>query len=200
MNAPLLQLTTFPPWPQTETLNSEPPQDTTTDSSSDLARIIGNNLRRMRKQQQLSLESLARISRVSRAMLSQIGLGRSTPSISVLWKIAVSLDAAISALLCANLMDEVYLSAASEGKWLSSAGSGFRSRALFPFDKPRRVEFYELRINSGAVENASPHAPGTIENLVINHGTVEITVGEDLYRLASGDAILFKADVAHNLS
>ena len=64
-----------------------------------LATIIGGNVRQLRKQQGLSLETLARRSHVSRAMLSQIELGRSTPTIAVLWKIAYALEAPISAFL-----------------------------------------------------------------------------------------------------
>src|SRR4029078_4205481 len=73
----------------------------------------------------------------------------------------------------------------------------FSSRALFPFDEPRRVEFYELRLNSGAVEDADAHPPGTSENLVVTAGTVEIDVAGDTHRLPNGDSILFEADTPH---
>jgi quercetin dioxygenase-like cupin family protein len=38
---------------------------------------------------------------------------------------------------------------------------------------------------------------GTVENLVVTAGTVEITVQRTVYRLQTGDAILFAADVPH---
>jgi quercetin dioxygenase-like cupin family protein len=69
---------------------------------------------------------------------------------------------------------------------------------LFPFDKPRRVEFYELRLKPHALEEAEPHPPGTTENIVVNSGAVTITVGTAAHELSQGDALLFVADVAHS--
>ena len=88
------------------------------------------------------------------------------------------------------------LSAASTKK-LSSMDGKFVSRTLFPYDGPRRVEFYELRLLPGGVEDAAAHAAGTIENLVVNAGRVEIQVGEQRHALGVDDAILFEADVPH---
>jgi quercetin dioxygenase-like cupin family protein len=85
----------------------------------------------------------------------------------------------------------------SAAKRLASQDGSFISRALFPFDKPRRVEFYELRLKPHALEEAEPHPPGTAENIVVSSGAVTITVGTAVHELSQGDAILFVADVAH---
>jgi len=82
-------------------------------------------------------------------------------------------------------------------KRLTSRDGSFISRALFPFDKPRRVEFYELRLKPHALEEAEPHPPGTTENIVVNSGAVTIAVGNSVHELGQGDALLFVADVAH---
>jgi quercetin dioxygenase-like cupin family protein len=79
---------------------------------------------------------------------------------------------------------------------MSHDGS-FSSRALFPMDRPRTVEFYELRLAPFAVEHADPHPPGTMENLVVSAGSLEITMGSDRRLLGPGDAILFEADAPH---
>src|SRR5262245_25571263 len=63
---------------------------------------VGVALRRVRAARGMSLEALARSSGVSRAMLSQIELGRSTPTIKVLWRIARALDIPFSALIADN--------------------------------------------------------------------------------------------------
>ena len=49
--------------------------------STDLAPVVGGNLRRLRTRRGLSLERLAQSSGVSRAMLGQIELGQSAPTI-----------------------------------------------------------------------------------------------------------------------
>lgn len=162
-----------------------------------LAAVIGGNVRELRKRQRLSLEALAGRSRVSRAMLSQIELGRSTPTIGVLWKIAHALEAPLSAFLSEDREESVWLLPAARAKRRFSENGGFCSRALFLFDKPRQVEFYELRLKGRSEEAAEPHPSGTLENLVVACGEVEVVVAENRHALAAGDAIQFVADVAH---
>jgi transcriptional regulator with XRE-family HTH domain len=159
---------------------------------------VGANLRRLRTRRGLSLERLAHKSGVSRAMLSQVELGKSAPTINVLWKIARALGVTFSALLSANLDTSPVLLRASSAKRLSSLDGSFSSRALFPFDRPRRVEFYELHLKPHAVEEADPHPPGTAENIVVNAGAVTISVGNAAHELNKGDALLFAADVPHS--
>lgn len=64
----------------------EVPADETTEARADLTPIVGANLRRLRVKRGLSLERMAKASGVSRAMLGQIELGHSTPTINVVWK------------------------------------------------------------------------------------------------------------------
>lgn len=167
------------------------------DSSTDLAPIVGRNLRRLRTHRGLSLERLAKASGVSRAMLGQIELGQSAPTINVIWKIARALGIPFSALISTTAQSGTRLMRATQSKRLASHDGSFSSRALFPFDEPRRVEFYELRLAAHAEERADAHPPGTMENLVVTEGTVEIDRGDEHHVLGAGDAILFEADVAH---
>jgi transcriptional regulator with XRE-family HTH domain len=165
--------------------------------TADLAPVVGANLRRLRTRRGLSLERLAQISGVSRAMLGQIELGQSAPTINVLWKIARALEVTFSALISARTQSGALVLRAQESKILTSKDRSFSSRALFPFDEPRRVEFYELRLSAGSVEDADAHPPGTSENLVVTAGTIEIDVAGDTHRLEAGDSILFEADTPH---
>lgn len=165
--------------------------------AADLAPVVGKNLRRLRTERGLSLERLANLSGVSRAMLGQVELGQSAPTINVLWKMARALDVPFSALITtAQTSGAKVLRGAAAKRLLSSDGT-FQSRALFPFDEPRRVEFYELKLAPRGVEKADAHAPGTLENLVVTKGSVEIVAGAETHRLEAGDAILFEADQPH---
>jgi len=165
--------------------------------ATDLAPVVGGNLRRLRTRRGLSLERLAQISGVSRAMLGQIELGQSAPTINVLWKIARALEVTFSALISARTQSGALVLRAAESKILTSKDRSFSSRALFPFDEPRRVEFYELRLAAGSIEDADAHPPGTSENLVVTAGQIEIDVAGDTHRLETGDSILFEADTPH---
>jgi len=173
--------------------------DETGDVSAELPLILGRNLRRLRTRRGHSLERLAKLSGVSRAMLGQIETGKSAPTIGLLWKIATALDVPFANLLAAHASSGTAVLRREEAKLLSSSDGRFTSRALFPFDSERRVEFYELRLAANHREDAEAHAPGTRENLVVVRGAVEIaTAHMPPVILAEGDAIVFEADVAHS--
>jgi len=167
------------------------------DDGADLGHTVGHNLRRLRTRRGLSLDRLAKASGVSRAMLGQIELGRSVPTINLLWKIARALDVPFTALMRSGASVGTTVLRASHSKVLASHDGRFTSRALFPFDGERRVEFYELGLAVGASEHADAHAPGTTEMLVVHQGTVEITTGGESHRLRQGDSIQFEGDVPH---
>ncbi len=164
---------------------------------TDLAPVVGANLRRLRVKRALSLEKLSKLSGVSRAMLGQIELGQSAPTINVLWKISTALGVPFSGLIGQREAGGIVVLRGESAKTLTSHDGTFSSRALFPFDEPRRVEFYELRLAARGVERADAHAPGTVENLVVSKGSVEIEVEGSRQLLGQGDAIVFEADAAH---
>lgn len=165
--------------------------------AEDPATVIGRNLRRLRIKQGLSLERLAQRSGVSRAMLGQIELGQSVPTVNIVWKIATALEIPFSALIGDQPSDRTTVLREKSAKRLTSADGSFSSRALFPFDVPRRAEFYELRLSARSEERADAHLPGTSENLVVTEGSVELEIGTERHILGRGDAIVFQADVPH---
>ena len=164
---------------------------------ADVNATVASNLARYRAARSLSLAKLAEASGVSRAMLNQIERGQSVPTINVLWKIATALDVPFAALLEHPREDSTVVLRAERSWSLSSQDGAFVSRALFPLSGPRQAEFYELRLAPGVEEIADAHAAGTFENIIVNRGCVEVEVEQTQYRLDSGDAIYFRADVPH---
>lgn len=164
---------------------------------ADLAPVVGHNLRRLRTKRGLSLEGMATQNGVSRAMLGQIELGQSAPTINVLWKISRALEMPFAALISPQGHDGPVVLPAADAKHLSNRDGTFTSRALFPFDQSRRVEFYELTLASRCSEKAEAHSPGTSENIVVTSGALTLTIRDQTYELGSGDAIVFAADAPH---
>lgn len=177
--------------------SKKPADPEPSEQAADLAPVVGKNLKRLRTERGLSLEKLAQSSGVSRAMLGQVELGQSAPTINVLWKMARALDVPFSALITTSQTSGAQVLRSEAAKRLMSSDGSFQSRALFPFDEPRRVEFYELKLAAKGVEKAEAHAAGTTENLVVARGAVEIVVGAQTHKLETGDAILFEADLPH---
>ena len=65
----------------------------------DLGKIIGENLRRLRTERNLSLGQLAKTSEISKGILSEIEKGNSNPTINTILKIADGLSIPYTALL-----------------------------------------------------------------------------------------------------
>jgi rhodanese-related sulfurtransferase/transcriptional regulator with XRE-family HTH domain len=167
------------------------------EASPELQTIVGTNLRDLRAKGGVSLDDLARKSGVSRQTLGQIELGRTVPSIGLVWKIAQALGVPFSTMLATQGGGGTSIQRRAASKRLLSADGRFSSRALFPFGEPRKVEFYELWLAPRSKEEAEAHAPGTRENIIVVSGRLELKIGSEVHTLEKGDAILFTADVAH---
>src|ERR1700753_3915251 len=115
-------------------------------AGDNLGIVVGQNIKRLRSRRNLSLEGLAKISGVSRAMLGQIETGRSVPTINVVWKIACAFGVPFSTLIASQNPHAIRVIRSDESKVLTSANGQFSTRALFPFEGVRRTEFYELRL------------------------------------------------------
>ena len=107
---------------------------------------IGERLREIRAERNLSLDDAAEMTGVSKPMLGQIERGRSVPTITTLWKIATGLKTPLSAFLEERRVD--YTLAGTDGRE-PIIGDGGRMRAypLFPFDPIRSVEMFRIEFD-----------------------------------------------------
>src|ERR1700751_808425 len=85
-------------------------------AAGDMGPIIGENLRRLRSRRNLPLDGLARLSGVSRAMLNQIELGRSAPTINLVFKIARAFDVPFSTLLAEDERPAMHVTRAGRSR------------------------------------------------------------------------------------
>lgn len=165
---------------------------------NELAGIVAANLHRLRLERGLSLEKLAQLSGVSRAMLGQIEQARCSPSINLLWRVVTALGTPFSAILHRPETSTTRILRSADAKRLLSGSGEFSSRALFPFDQRRRVEFYELRLAPYSLEHSEAHPPGATENLVLVQGRLIVGVAGQSLELQCGDSVFFAGDLPHS--
>jgi XRE family transcriptional regulator, regulator of sulfur utilization len=164
--------------------------------AADLARRIGRRLRDERTARKLSLDDLSRASGVSRAALSQIETQKSSPSISVMWKIAVGLGIPFAELLGDGAAEGQLLRRA-DAQVLRSPNGRFESRPVTPAGATPWVEVYEMRLSARSVQRSEAHAPGTREVVIVLSGGLRISVGQSVFDLEAGDSVAFRADQPH---
>ncbi len=165
--------------------------------AADLARRVAEALRGFRRERHLSLDDLSARSGVSRAALSQIEGGRTNPTLAVLWKIAVGLEVPFHDLMGIGPTDAAIVLRAGDAPPLRTADGRMESRLLSPGGSTTDTEVYELKLLPKALHKADPHARGTSETVVVMTGALRLTVGTNIYELAPGDSVFFRADVGH---
>lgn len=165
--------------------------------AAELTRRVADNLRRLRKQRELSLDDLAARSGVSRASLSQIETCKTNPTIAILWKIAAGLGVPFAALLGEASVERVRLLRRGDAQVLRSADGRLESRPLMPAGASPQVESYELRLAARGIAPSEAHAKGTCECLIVLTGTLRLHVADQVYDLTAGDSVYFEADVPH---
>jgi transcriptional regulator with XRE-family HTH domain len=157
---------------------------------------VGQRLRILRKQRDISMRELARRSGLSANALSMIERGLTSPSVSTLSKLSGALEVPITSLFReAQERHDVVFCPASErskapfdhGRWEGLGGERFSGR----------MEAFVLTLESGA--SSGPH--GILhtgqEFVFCLEGVVEYDVEERRFLLHSGDTLMFAASMGH---
>lgn len=158
---------------------------------------VGDNLRILRLERGMSLAELAERSEVSKAMLNQIEMGKSSPTIALGWKIANGLGVPFGALLGEPQPGDFVVHRSDQMQVLYSDGKALRSTALFPAGDSRVAEMYELQLEPGKEEQASAHSPGTREQIYVTAGQLVVEAAGNQATLQVGDVLFFCADRPH---
>lgn len=163
--------------------------------------IIGKNIRKIRKKLGYTLDTLAKKSGVSQAMLSQIEGGKVNPTIATVWKIAQGLGVELNDFL--NSSREVKKTfryyRGDEIPTIDTRGEGSHLKVLSPIAYAQNLELYYLILDPNGRLHSSAHEKGTEELATIIKGSVRITAGENVKVLQSGDFIIYHCDVDHTI-
>jgi transcriptional regulator with XRE-family HTH domain len=163
----------------------------------DLTLLVAQNLKWIREEKKLSLDKLAELTGVSKSMLGQIERGESSPTISTVWKISNGLKVSFTDLLNAPQLDRTVVSKQAVNPLLEDEGR-YRLYPFFPIEVGRRFEIYTVEIEAGGCLAAEAHPEGTQEFLTVFQGEVTIEVQNQVFSIAEGDAMRFRADRPHS--
>jgi transcriptional regulator with XRE-family HTH domain len=157
---------------------------------------VGVTLRNLREERGLSIRALARESGISANALSMIERGRSSPSVSTLYKVAGALGVPITTLFGdkPERREIVFRKAAARtrvsftrGLWEGLGGEVFTGR----------VEPFALTLESGAHSGVKPIVHSGHEFVLCLRGQLEYQVENETFRLETGDSLLFASRLKH---
>lgn len=164
----------------------------------DINAVIARRVKALRDAQGWSLDALAERSNVSRSAISLIERGQSSPTASVLDKLSAALNVTLASLF------EQPPSEAAEPSPMSRAGeqvvwidpaSGYVRRNLSSA-APSPMQLVEVSFPAGQRVTYETGARETEvhQQVWIIEGTMEMTIGDDRWRLETGDCLTMRLD------
>ena len=189
--------------PQTNALIlNQNPHKTKASKDKNLEAAIGRQVRLFRRQQEITIANLSKITGLSMGMLSKIENGNTSPSLTTLKNIANALRVPLTALFSSyeEVSEGVHT---KSGQGVEIERRGTRSSQQYNLlghlgsnSSGVIVEPYLIKLNAKSdVFPTFQHAG--IEMIYMLKGQVNYRYGDTVYELKPGDTLFFDADEPH---
>jgi transcriptional regulator with XRE-family HTH domain len=157
---------------------------------------IARQVRALRAQLGMSLEALAARCEVSRSMLSLVERAESSPTAVVLEKIATGLGVPLARLFdAAGAPPEPVSRRTGRTSWRDPQ-SGYVRCNISPagFPSPIRIVGVVLPAGARVAYETGAHEPSIHQQIWVQEGTIEVTVGPARYVLGQDDCLAMQLD------
>lgn len=161
---------------------------------------LGKQLKKFRKNKNLSLKQVAQLSGVSIGLISKIENFRITPSLPVLLKVIQALDINLSELqLTPNKVEPYILIRKGEGsKEEREDSAGLEYNFLFSSSIANsNMRTYLINIKDGVYRK--PISTDAMEILYVVHGKLDYILDKEVLTLEKGDILYFDGSIPHAL-
>jgi transcriptional regulator with XRE-family HTH domain len=162
----------------------------------DINSRIAQRVRQLRAELGMTLDGLAARSDVSRSMLSLVERGESSPTAVVLEKIATGLGIALAGLFDDTSAPASPLSRRGDRTTWRDPQSGYLRRNISPANYASPVQIVEVVLPAGArvAYESGTRDVNLHQQLWIQQGRIEVTIGTVTYRLAKDDCLAMQLD------
>lgn len=157
---------------------------------------LGARIRALRTERNLTLDGLAEAADVSRAMLSRVERGESSPTAQLLVKVSGGLGVTLSALFAAAEAPASPVSRRADQPVWRDPESGYLRRDVSPPGTGSAVEAVEVEFPAGgSVVFDNRRVAGTDQHVWVLDGVLEIELGGEAFRLDTGDCLVMRFGV-----
>jgi transcriptional regulator with XRE-family HTH domain len=157
---------------------------------------VATSLRELREARNISMRTLATKSGLSANALSMIERGKTSPSVSTLYKLADALGVSITAFFGAQTDKKQVIFLKSDERTRMSFTRGV-FEALGGEQFVGRVEPFMLTLESGAASGPHSIVHTGHEFVFCLRGKLEYYVDRQVFLLESGDSLLFASKLQH---
>jgi transcriptional regulator with XRE-family HTH domain len=157
---------------------------------------LGARIQTLRRDRGLTLQELAEAGAVSASMLSSVERGRKAPTIVVLARIADGLGVPLDGLIVGDGSRVIVRRAGQQD--VIDEPAGWRREILTPVIPGVNFEWIRTTLPPGVDPGPFPaYAAGSHEFVVVEAGTLQLTIGSEDFALHAGDSVYFPADTTH---
>lgn len=157
---------------------------------------VGNRLREVRQERNLSMRAVARASGLSTNALSMIERGKASPSVSTLFKIAEALSLPITTFFRVEpTQHQVVFRKGKERKRVDLMQGVWEGLGGEAFDG--RMEPFLLDLSSDTSSGQFGISHSGSEFIYCIEGMIEYSIDGTTYVLESGDSLIFAAQLKH---
>src|SRR5690348_3702008 len=136
---------------------------------ADIVALVSMSLKKERARAALSLTELAKRAGIAKSTLSQLENGTGNPSLETLWALGTALGIPLSRLIDPPRSD-VQVIRAGEGAVLHAERDPYAAVMLASSPQGARRDIYRVTAEPGMGHRARPHAPGTVEHVILGTG------------------------------
>ena len=164
----------------------------------DIPPNFGKTIQRLRQAYNLSLGELAEQSGVAKSIISQIERNETNPTLATVWRLSQALDTRIEDVLRSEERPNFLDHAKSGATPLLVSEDGLcQLRIVGWLNTVDWVQWYWFEAQPGGVLESEPHQMGSVENLSVTEGELQVTVNDETRSAAAGETLRYRGDVNH---
>ncbi|MBA3038237.1 MAG: helix-turn-helix domain-containing protein [Rhizobiaceae bacterium] len=162
-------------------------------------KTVAVRLKTLRTERGLTLDQLAELSGVSRAMISRVERGEASPTAALLARLCSALGVSLSVFFATAGREASPLARRADQPVWRDPESGYLRRVVSPSGLGARVDVVEVEFPAGAEVRfpGQQASRSQSQHVWLFEGEMELTVGETMHRLSAGDCLFMNVGDVH---
>jgi transcriptional regulator with XRE-family HTH domain len=158
---------------------------------------VGELLRQVRAERNLSVRTLATRAGFSPSFISQVELNQASPSIASLERLAFALGVTLGSFFHEPAATGPTITRSGKRRPLTSWWSRARIEPLTPMGAGQAFEAMMITIAAGGSSGKRPHTHRGHQFALVFDGELRLTLGDEVQTLARGDGVTFDLATPH---
>lgn len=166
-----------------------------------LSEKLGQTIQRLRTADKMSLGDLSNESGVAKSMISQIEKNETNPTLATLSRLSLALGTSVEAMMSDIPTDSALVqhTKIQDTPLLTSEDGLCELRIIGSIDTVQFVQWYDFKAKPNGVLESSPHPQGSVENLTVLKGLLEVSAGSEIWRASEGETLRYRGDLPHKI-